>query len=52
MVKIDNTHGEANCERLVIKLVKTLELVGSNRRIYKSTREVARAETTAVVERG
>jgi len=31
-VKIDNTHGEANCERLVIKLVKKVKMLGSNRR--------------------
>lgn len=52
LVKIDNSDGEAKCERLVVKLVKTLKLVGSNRRIYSSTTDVARAETTATVERG
>ena len=50
LVKIDNSHGEAKCERLVIKLVKVLTLTGLNNRIYRSTEQVARAETTAAVD--
>ena len=46
-VKIDNYRGHAKCERLIIKIIKVMTLSGSNSRIYRSTKQVARAEMTA-----